>query len=86
MQSILVEWPEYVVPKRLILTEDKWSLDSGMLNHKGAVIRAAILKKYQLKIGQLYHPSLGRRQESLEPSQGQQNAEAANQYRDGVQQ
>jgi long-chain acyl-CoA synthetase len=86
IQSVLVDWPAYTVPKRLVLTDDTWSLESGLLNHKGAVIRSAVLKKYQLRIGQLYHPSLGRRQESLEPSQGQQDTKPSNQDRDGIQQ
>ena len=85
-QQTLVEWPDYAIPKRLVLVRNDWSVESGMLNPKGAVIRLAVMERFRLDIGRLYYPSLGRRQESLEPSQGQQDASPTQQNRDGIQQ
>ncbi len=85
-QLQLADRPDYAIPKRLVLVHNDWSVESGLLNHKGAVIRPAVMESYRLDVGRLYHPSLGRRQESLEPSQGQQDTSSAQQNRDGIQQ
>jgi long-chain acyl-CoA synthetase len=82
----LSDCPDYAIPKRLILVRNDWSMESGLLNHKGAVIRPAVMDRYRLDIGRLYHPSLGRRQESLKPRQDQQDAGSAQQDRDSIQQ
>jgi long-chain acyl-CoA synthetase len=86
INSELNDLPNYAIPKRLIIESEDWTVESGLLNHKGAVIRRAVLDRYRLDLGRLYHPSLGRRQESLDPSQSDQQGRRAEDHRDHVQQ
>ncbi len=86
IRNELKDLPSYACPKQLIVIDDDWNVDNGLLNHKGAVIRRAVLEKYRLEIGRLYHPSLGRRQESLNPSQAHQQPGGSDHERYGVQQ
>jgi long-chain acyl-CoA synthetase len=86
IQLHLRDLPRYCIPKRLIIVKDDWTHEAGLVNHKGTIIRSAILDKYRLEIGRLFHASLGRRQDTLDPCQTEQQADPQHQQRDGVQQ
>jgi long-chain acyl-CoA synthetase len=71
LQSIretLVDYPDYCIPKRLIVEKNAWTESSGMVNRKGGLRRDAIAEHYRHAIAASYCSTLGRKQVTLNPS------------------
>jgi len=54
IEKILHEFPRYSIPCKVIIAEDGWTKENGLLNFKGGLIRKKIESQYQ---SQIFEPS-----------------------------
>ncbi len=82
----MFDFPNFCIPKRLIVDCQDWTEQSGLINRKGSLRRTAILEHYRNPIASVYCRSFGRKQVSLNPSNQNKQAADSNQGGDEVQQ
>ena len=58
IEHVLVKFPRYAIPRKLILANEDWTKENGLVNFKGALIRKKIETYYKAAIDQAYQASL----------------------------
>ena len=54
LEGILHEFPKYAIPCKVIVAEEEWTKENGLLNFKGGLIRKKIESHYR---SQIFEPS-----------------------------
>ena len=84
--EVLSDYPDFCIPKKLILDQNNWTEATGLIHRKGSLLRTAILEHYRNEIALVYCRSFGRKQVALNPRDQDKQAGDADQRGNEVQQ
>ncbi len=84
--DLLGDFPDFCIPKRLILEQNDWTEAAGLIHRKGNLLRTAILDRYHHEIASVYCRSFGRKQVALNPRDQDKQTGDADQRGNEVQQ